>query len=121
MKDFTADHIDSELSRIVMDELSAGINEKEIEFYPGVSYRNIMVWRNFPYSSIASTTPPHDIQDLNVSEYLPKGEGAQILTEFMKQSGEIIENSEKIIEARITSYNVCYTKLLRLMHHLQPY
>ncbi len=100
MTNFTADHIDSNLSKVVMDELSEKIDEENIEFYPGVSYRNIMVWRNFPYESVTSTTPPHDIQDRLIKPFLPEGEGEKILTNFMERSREIIASSEKINSAK---------------------
>lgn len=98
MNDFTADHIDSRLSEIVIKEISARIKHKDIEFYPGVSYRNIMVWRNFPYSDITSTTPPHDIQERKTGEYTPSGSGADLLMELMSQSKPIIAASAAISE-----------------------
>ncbi len=99
MNDFTASHIDSRLSKIIMEELSANLEVDDIEFYSGVSYRNLMVWRNSPYISVASTTPPHDIQGLKTEEYLPTGEGSQILRSLMNTSQGIIAASSKIKKA----------------------
>ena len=96
MKDFTSAHIDSRLTEIVISELAAGIKLPGFEFYPGVSYRNIMVWRDYPYKEITGTTPPHDIQDEKTAGYLPSGDGADLLRKIMKESAEIISSSEKI-------------------------
>jgi len=96
MNDFTSDHIDSSLSVIIMNELMKNISLPGIEFYPGVSYRNIMVWRDYPYKEITGTTPPHDIQDKNIKEYLPSGDGSDLIKELMFRSKSIIANSAAI-------------------------
>ncbi len=96
MNNFTASHIDSALSEIVIKAISGEITDQDIEFYPGVSYRNLMVWRNYPYSSIAETIPPHDIQGENTEKYLPSGEGSSRLKELMEKGRKIIADSPEI-------------------------
>ncbi len=96
MNDFTSDHIDSRLTEIVINELADKIKFPGIEFYPGVSYRNIVVWRDYPYNGITETTPPHDIQTLSTEQYLPSGDGSELLREIMKVSSGIIASSETI-------------------------
>lgn len=88
MNDFTADHIDSEYSKLIIDELSK--SDSPLEFHAGVSYRNIAIWRDFPYESLPSGTPPHDIQTREVRSYLPEGEGADVLIEVMNRSRTVI-------------------------------
>ncbi len=104
MNDFTSDHIDSRLSEIIMNELAANISTPGIEFYPGVSYRNIVVWRNYPYKKIAETIPPHDIQDEKVEKYLPSGDGSDVLRELMSISKSIIADSSAVKEG-IKNFN----------------
>ncbi len=99
MADFSSDHIDSDFTRIIIDELRANIKIDGIEFYPGVSYRNIVIWRNFPFSEITSTTPPHDITDREIQPYLPEGGGADVLRELMALSSRIISESAAVKEA----------------------
>jgi 2,3-bisphosphoglycerate-independent phosphoglycerate mutase len=96
MKDFTSDHIESRLSEIIINELKLSLNHEGIEFYPGVSYRNIMVWRNYPHKEITDTTPPHDIQDENVQSYLPSGNGSEVMRDLMERSKSIIADSPAI-------------------------
>ena len=96
MNDFTSDHIDTKLSDIIINELKSKITKPYIEFYTGVSYRNIMVWRDYPYSEISATVPPHDIQDENTDRSLPTGKGADLLKELMHQSKKIILESEEV-------------------------
>ena len=99
MNDFSADHIDTEFASIVINELADNIKIPDIEFYSGVSYRNIVVWRNFPYDKITSATPPHDITDKNILNYLPHGDGADVLFKIMEESVKIISQSETIKKA----------------------
>jgi 2,3-bisphosphoglycerate-independent phosphoglycerate mutase len=99
MKDFTASHIDSMLSEIVIKQINRRITKRDIEFYPGVSYRNLMVWRNYPYKNIADTVPPHDIQGKEIQQYLPSGEGSDELNDLMKRARKIIASSSDILKA----------------------
>ncbi len=100
MEDFSAGHIDSEFSTVIMKELSAGINTAGMEYYPGVSYRNIVIWRNYPHPALPVTTPPHDIQGEAVKPHLPRGDGADMLNRIMEQSSDIIASSKAVREAR---------------------
>jgi 2,3-bisphosphoglycerate-independent phosphoglycerate mutase len=100
MESFTSDHIESAFSAIIMNELSKNINIKGIEFYAGVSYRNIMIWRDYPHADITSATPPHDISGRGVADYLPKGSGSDILNRIMNESKKIIAESSAVAEAR---------------------
>ena len=99
MNDFTSDHIDSRLTEIVISEIAQNINIQGIEFYPGVSYRNIMIWRGFPFNELPGTTPPHDIQGEPTAGFLPSGNGSETLRKIMEQSKNIISGSQRIKEA----------------------
>ncbi len=100
MEEFTAGHIDTEFTRLVIRELAENNKRGFIEFHPGVSYRNIVIWRDYHHANITDTTPPHDITGRGVQEYLPRGDGADLLREIMDESREIIRNSKKIDSAR---------------------
>ncbi|MBN1533551.1 MAG: cofactor-independent phosphoglycerate mutase [Spirochaetes bacterium] len=96
MEDFSADHIESGYSEVVIGELSRAVKEAGVEFYPGVSYRNIMVWRDYPHEALPDTTPPHDIQGEEVSRHLPRGTGADLLNRIMDLSRESIAGSAAV-------------------------
>ena len=80
MNSFTAGHIQSEFSKVIIDEMNRNISIPGVEFHAGVSYRNIMIWRDYPYREISRTTPPHDIQDRNTGPHLPQGRAPAILS-----------------------------------------
>jgi 2,3-bisphosphoglycerate-independent phosphoglycerate mutase len=88
MNSFTSDHIESEYSKLVIEELSK--KDSFFEYHAGVSYRNIAVWRKFPFSTLPVTTPPHDIQTQAIAPYLPKGEGSDELQRSMDISREAV-------------------------------
>jgi 2,3-bisphosphoglycerate-independent phosphoglycerate mutase len=84
MDDFTAGHISSEEAKVLIDDLGRRLGGAGIEFFPGVSYRHLMVWRNG--KERMTTTPPHDITGQNITGYLPAGDGAERLLQLMEAS-----------------------------------
>jgi 2,3-bisphosphoglycerate-independent phosphoglycerate mutase len=87
MGDFTAGHISSEEAAEIVRDIGKKLNSRDFEFYSGVSYRHIMVWHRGPVDT--RLTPPHDITDKPVTEYLPNGAGAQRLRELMAAAADI--------------------------------
>lgn len=57
---------------------------------PGVSYRNLLLWRGAqqpaPFSRDTRTTPPHDLTDKPVIDDYPRGPGSDVLTRLMAES-----------------------------------
>ena len=64
-----------------------------LQFYPGVSYRNLLVYRGTgrpaPFSPDTRTTPPHDLTDKSVLDDYPRGPGSDLLTHLMSESVEL--------------------------------
>ena len=87
MKDFAAGHITSEEGA----ELFKSLQEKvpELKFYPGVSYRNVMM---FPRGKGVESYPPHDIVDEVVDNYMPKGPDADVVMKAMVRAADVFEN-----------------------------
>src|SRR5690349_7931089 len=90
MEDFTSEHISTEEAREILTDLATDLGGDGIEFFPGVSYRHLMVWRGGKEKMV--TTPPHDITDQKVATYLPKGDGADKLLNLMERSRSILDN-----------------------------
>ncbi|MGB6555661.1 MAG: cofactor-independent phosphoglycerate mutase [Candidatus Binataceae bacterium] len=88
MNDFTAGHISSEEAARIVDDLRRELAGDGIEFFNGVSYRHLMVWR----SGIGNTklTPPHDISGKEIAAHLPEGEGSERLRDLMKRAAAIL-------------------------------
>ncbi len=92
MQDFTAGHIETKEASKLIKKLNKELGSKDIKFYPGVSYRHILVMKNGPEK--VKCTPPHDITGKNISKYLPKGAKNKILLELMNKSQEIFKNNK---------------------------
>lgn len=88
MEDFTAGHIGTDEAAEIIRDLGRELGGEGIEFFPGVSYRHLMVWRNGQEKM--ETTPPHDITDQKIAGYLPKGSGAERLLRLMETSRSIL-------------------------------
>ncbi|HEY5765442.1 MAG TPA: cofactor-independent phosphoglycerate mutase [Candidatus Deferrimicrobiaceae bacterium] len=87
MEDFSAGHISTGEAAELLKSMQRQVDGKGVRFYPGVSYRHLMVWPGGNDGVV--TTPPHDIHGRRITEYLPKGEGAELLLELMAISREI--------------------------------
>ncbi len=90
MEDFTSGHITTEEAAELIRAIGQKLGGNGIEFFPGVSYRHLMVWRDGMEKM--ETTPPHDITDQKVSAYMPTGEGAERLLSLMEASRPILAN-----------------------------
>lgn len=88
MADYSAGHIaNAPAARIVFD-LNAALADESFQFYPGVSYRHLLVWRKG--LDAMTTTPPHDILGQTAARHLPQGEGAEHLLRIMDASREML-------------------------------
>lgn len=87
MLDYSSGEISTEESRILMTDIEKALGGGDIHFYPGVSYRHLFVWTDAPKSF--ELTPPHDISDRKIEEYLPSDER---ILDLMKKSEEILKN-----------------------------
>lgn len=85
MESFTAHHIEEKYVENIINALNEEFKGENIEFYKGVGYRNLMVLRNADEMAL-KLTPPHDITDKNVLEYLPSGKGADIIKSIMDRA-----------------------------------
>lgn len=90
MKSFTAGHISSPEAAELIQAAQASLSNGRLQFFPGVSYRNLLVYRGeglpAPFSSDTRTTPPHDLTDRSVIDDYPRGPGSDLLTQLMSDS-----------------------------------
>ncbi len=99
MQDHSAGAIKSEEGRRLLADLTEQITDPNWVFYPGVSYRNILVdtsgrtGQGRDWSKL-KTTPPHDIPGELMNSYRPKGENAELLNELIDQSFKLFESHE---------------------------
>ena len=87
MLDYSSGEITTEESRALMADIEKELGGGDFHFYGGVSYRHLFVWDNAPESF--TLTPPHDISDRKIRDYLPSDEK---ILELMKKSEKILKN-----------------------------
>jgi len=97
--DYSAGHIETDEARELIRCVDEKLGRKaDIEFYPGVSYRHLIVLRDKDYSDHIKCMPPHDVVGSPVSEILPRpldAEGAkttEILNKLIKESKKTLSN-----------------------------
>jgi len=94
--DYSAGHISSKESQVLIKFIDQNLGTNRIRFYPGVSYRNLMLIKRGQDNHLEDLKckPPHDIAGQNISANLPKGDNADILIRLMGDSRKILEKHE---------------------------
>ena len=97
MTDFTADHITDEEAAELLATVQQELGSDILEFIPGVSYRNLLIYRGenseAPFSNDTRTTPPHDLTDDSIINDFPRGPGSDLLSSLMSGSVELFEDA----------------------------
>ena len=90
MRDFTAGHVSTEEAKALLATAQERLGNDRLKFFPGVSYRNLLVYRGegqpAPFSRDTRTTPPHDLTDKSVLDDYPRGPGSDFLNHLMSDS-----------------------------------
>ena len=89
---YSAGHIKTEDAKEFIKIISDKLGSSEIKFYPGKSYRHLMVWKNG--QNELKLTPPHSISGKQIVDYLPKGKGSEKLKELMEKSQALFGGSK---------------------------
>jgi 2,3-bisphosphoglycerate-independent phosphoglycerate mutase len=93
MASYSCGHITTAESRAIVRDLAETLGDETFRFYPGVSYRHILVVSGHPELLDATYTPPHDISDRPIERRLPAGPGSGLLLELMARAREILRTS----------------------------
>lgn len=91
MQDYSAGEISSAESAQLIEAIKTGLNSDSFQFYAGISYRHLMIWKNGAAKSI-ELTPPHDISDRKIGMYLPQGADGDMLLQLMTASQVYLQN-----------------------------
>jgi len=90
MVDYCAGDISSEEAKELIEFLQAEMGNERYAFFPGVSYRHCLVWKNG--TTDVQFTPPHDISGKQITGHLPVGEPTEPLYDIMKRSYELLKD-----------------------------
>ncbi len=90
MVDYSAGEISTEDAAVLIEYLKQEFDKPPFTLYAGISYRHCLVVEN---GKIGHTlTPPHDISDKKITDYLPSGEGSEPFLAMMERSYELLKN-----------------------------
>ncbi len=110
MVDSAADHISNAEAAALIEALNQSLASERLRFYPGVSYRNIMVLKNG--SLDVDLYAPYKFIGEPLSAHLPKGDNAELLISLMDRSAEILEdhpvNRKRLAEGRLPANRVWF-------------
>ncbi len=92
MADHSAGHISTEEGSKLISECGELLGNQQIRFYPGVSYRHLVVFKGLDFE--VQTYPPHDYIGTNVEKILPRGKGSELLRDLMFRSRQLFANHD---------------------------
>jgi len=100
MWDYSSGHISTGEAQALIAALDESLGNDQIHFYPGVSYRHICKLKGREDTLLATCTPPHDIPGKPIDEFLPHGQGSELLRDLMARSEVVLREHPVNIERR---------------------
>ena len=86
--DYSAGHIETPEAAELVEAVQAELGDGEKRFYPGVSYRHLLVFKNGPEH--LESYPPHDIMGQSIRAHLPSGRGEERVRELMERAQPVL-------------------------------
>jgi len=100
MWSYSAGYISTEEARELIDALNEDLGNDQVHFYPGVSYRHICHLKGQKDTLSATCTPPHDIPDKPIAEFLPHGPENSPLLDLMRHSEAVLRDHPVNVKRR---------------------
>ncbi|MDD5194374.1 MAG: cofactor-independent phosphoglycerate mutase [Candidatus Omnitrophica bacterium] len=96
ISDYSAGHVSDREAKILIESINKHLGNKDIKFYHGKSYRNLMVYRGALGLGLHELKyfAPHDIMGEAIETHLPQGKNSQVIVDLMKLSGEFLREHE---------------------------
>ncbi len=99
MVDYSAGHITTKESVLLIEELQKTLGGKGVTFYPGIGYRHLVALDMGSKEKAAEflklkCTPPHDITGQKFKKFLPKGKEADIILDLMEKSRVVLAKTD---------------------------
>ncbi|WMW22059.1 cofactor-independent phosphoglycerate mutase [Methanolobus mangrovi] len=101
--DYSSGHITNEEAKELIESIDSALGDDKVSFYPGISYRHLMVAKR-GLGANTECVPPHDVIDESRHEHMPKGEDSEIISDLIERSINILEtqpvNKNRIAEGK---------------------
>jgi 2,3-bisphosphoglycerate-independent phosphoglycerate mutase len=92
MEDYAAGHITSEEAKELIAALEAALGGNGRHFYPGVSYRHLLVWNQG--DAAWKTYPPHDWSGRDIAPLMTPEGGREPLWQLIRESWPVLQEHE---------------------------
>lgn len=99
MIDHSSSEISTEDAAILLNAVMQEMQSETYQFYVGTSYRHCLIWNQ---GQVVELTPPHDILEQKIGEYLPKD---PVLRQMQKRSYEILSKHPLNLERKAKGLN----------------
>jgi len=91
MWSYSSGHISTDEAQVLVAALNERLGSDQACYHPGVSYRHLCKINGREDTLLASCTPPHDIPDRPIAEFLPRGQGSDLLRDLMTRSEAVLK------------------------------
>ena len=87
IKDYSAGHVSNEEAAELIRLIDLQLGKPNIKFYPGVSYRHLLVLKGREFSADLETMPPHNAIGRRIVDVLikPKHDGAELTASILNK------------------------------------
>ena len=108
MSDYSSGHITTKEATVLINFLNKKLGNNSIKFYPGMSYRHLLVMKTKSPFDVGGNmlnltqrdfmklecTPPHNITGKLITKSLPKGKASPLLIKLMDESRPLLTKHE---------------------------
>ena len=92
--DHSSSEISTEDAAVLLEEVKKELQKEGYTFYVGTSYRHCLIWEK---GEVVQLTPPHDVLEQVIGQYLPKDE---VLKNMMERSYDILKDHPINVERK---------------------
>jgi 2,3-bisphosphoglycerate-independent phosphoglycerate mutase len=92
LEDFSAGHITTREAKSLIASVQDKLGSNAFTFYPGVSYRHLMVAEGDFSSTVC--LPPHDVVGKPIEEIMPTGDGSDVIRRLMLESVGVLAKNQ---------------------------
>ena len=92
MWSYSSGYISTGEAQQLIGALNQNLSNDQVHFYPGVGYRHICKLKGQEDTLLATCTPPHDIPNKPVADFLPTGPGSELLRDLMARSEAVFRD-----------------------------
>jgi len=89
--DHGSGHITSQEAEDIIKTVQEELGNENFSFYPGISYRHLMIAKN-GIAANTICTPPHDVIDEDRHLHMPKGEDSEFIIELTEASMKVLKD-----------------------------